>query len=178
MIEKDSPSVATLDQMFQVQDGWSNDEFYQTQYRVLQSRTLAKRTLDEMRLGNGPLGNVPVPKASMDPISIVKRGFAMVSAMVTGRPVAQPVSTEPHDADECGAVRSHRCLQGGHRHRTDSEQPPGRHPLHVGGSGVCRKGRGRGRQGVHRAEPRAAVQRVERSRRLVVATVDRTAQGG
>ncbi|MFN7983305.1 MAG: polysaccharide biosynthesis tyrosine autokinase [Vicinamibacterales bacterium] len=103
MIEKDSPSVATLDQMFQVQDGWSNDEFYQTQYRVLQSRTLAKRTLDEMRLGNGPLGNVPVPKASMDPISIVKRGFAMVSAMVTGRPVAQPVSTEPHDADESAA---------------------------------------------------------------------------
>ena len=41
MIEKDSPSVQTLDQMFQSQDGWSNDEFYQTQYRILQSRSLA-----------------------------------------------------------------------------------------------------------------------------------------
>ena len=46
LIEKDAPTVATLDQMFQSQDGWSNDEFYQTQYRILQSRTLAKRTID------------------------------------------------------------------------------------------------------------------------------------
>ena len=84
MIEKDSPSVATLDQMFQVQDGWSNDEFYQTQYRVLQSRTLAKRTLDEMRLGNGPLGNVPVPKASMDPICQAKKKDVIVRVIKDG----------------------------------------------------------------------------------------------
>src|SRR5204863_294824 len=38
LIEKDSPKVARLDQMFQSQDGWSNDDFYQTQFRILQSR--------------------------------------------------------------------------------------------------------------------------------------------
>ena len=27
LIEKDAPTVATLDQMFQSQDGWSNDDF-------------------------------------------------------------------------------------------------------------------------------------------------------
>lgn len=103
MIEKDSPSVATLDQMFQVQDGWSNDEFYQTQYRVLQSRTLAKRTLDEMRLGNGPLGNVPPAKVSLDPMSLVTRGVAMASSALTGRKDAAPASAEPHDSNETTA---------------------------------------------------------------------------
>ncbi len=54
LIEKDSPTVATLDQMFQSQDSWYNDEFFQTQYRILQSRSLARRTLDAMKLWNGP----------------------------------------------------------------------------------------------------------------------------
>ncbi len=103
MIEKDSPSVATLDQMFQVQDGWSNDEFYQTQYRVLQSRTLAKRTLDEMKLGNGPLGNVPPPKASLDPISLVTRGVSMATAAISGRPAPSSTPSEPHDSNETTA---------------------------------------------------------------------------
>src|SRR4026207_1107719 len=43
LIEKDAPNVATLDQMFQSQEGWFNDEFYQTQNRILMSRSLAKR---------------------------------------------------------------------------------------------------------------------------------------
>ena len=54
LIEKDAPTVARLDQMFQSQDGWSNDEFYQTQYRILQSRSLAKRTIDQMKLWDAP----------------------------------------------------------------------------------------------------------------------------
>ena len=66
LIEKDTPNVATLDQMFQSQDGWFNDEFYQTQYRILQSRSLAKRTIDAMKLWDAPrLGNGPEPKASI-----------------------------------------------------------------------------------------------------------------
>lgn len=66
MIEKDTPNVATLDQMFQSQDGWYNDEFYQTQYRILQSRSLAKRTIDAMQLWNAPrFGNGPAPRASL-----------------------------------------------------------------------------------------------------------------
>ena len=64
LIEKDAPTVATLDQMFQSQDGWSNDDFYQTQYRILQSRTLAKQTIDAMKLWDAPrLGNGPEPKS-------------------------------------------------------------------------------------------------------------------
>ena len=60
LIEKDTPNVARLDQMFQSQDGWYNDDFYQTQYRILQSRSLAKtdhrrdEAVECAALGNGP----------------------------------------------------------------------------------------------------------------------------
>ena len=41
LIEKDTPKVGTLETMFQQTDGWYNDDFYRTQYRILQSRSLA-----------------------------------------------------------------------------------------------------------------------------------------
>ena len=72
LIEKDAPTVARLDQMFQSQDGWSNDEFYQTQFRILQSRSLAKRTIDAMKLWDAPrLGNGPEPKSRISPTGLV-----------------------------------------------------------------------------------------------------------
>ena len=92
LIETDSPKVARLDQMFQNQDGWSNDEFYQTQYRILQSRSLAKRTIDAMNLWSAPrLGSGPEPKAELSfsgffwttvngVVSLVKRPFSAADA--------------------------------------------------------------------------------------------------
>src|SRR5437868_3372132 len=46
LIESDSPKVIKIDQMFQGDTSYYDDEFRQTQYRILQSRTLAKRTID------------------------------------------------------------------------------------------------------------------------------------
>ncbi|MDR1989809.1 MAG: polysaccharide biosynthesis tyrosine autokinase [Acidobacteriaceae bacterium] len=67
LIEKDAPNVATLDQMFQSQDGWMSDDFYQTQYRILQSRSLAKLALDNMKLWDAPrLGSGPAPKTTIN----------------------------------------------------------------------------------------------------------------
>ena len=40
LIEKDTPKVGDLSTIFQQNDGWYNDDFYQTQYRILQSRSL------------------------------------------------------------------------------------------------------------------------------------------
>ena len=40
--------------MFKQQDGWYNDEFYQTQYRILQSRSLARKAVKTMQLGEHP----------------------------------------------------------------------------------------------------------------------------
>jgi uncharacterized protein involved in exopolysaccharide biosynthesis len=72
LIEKDAPTVARLDQMFQSQDGWYNDDFYQTQHRILQSRSLGKRTIDAMKLWDAPrLGNGPEPKSRISPSGMV-----------------------------------------------------------------------------------------------------------
>jgi uncharacterized protein involved in exopolysaccharide biosynthesis len=88
LIEKDTPSVARLDQMFQTQEGWYNDDFYQTQYRILQSRTIAKRTIDLLKLWDAPrLGVGPAPIGALTPsglfwgavneaISLAKKPFA------------------------------------------------------------------------------------------------------
>src|SRR6187455_1601581 len=66
LIESDSPKVARLDQMFQSQSAFMDDDFYQTQFRILQSRSLAKATIDSMKLWDAPrLGNGPVPKDSI-----------------------------------------------------------------------------------------------------------------
>lgn len=54
LIEKDSPKVGDLSTMFQQQDGWYNDDFYQTQYKILQSRSLARRTAEMMKIDQHP----------------------------------------------------------------------------------------------------------------------------
>ena len=110
MIEKDTPTVATLDQMFQSQDGWYNDEFYQTQYRILQSRSLAKRTIDEMKLWNTPLGQSPPPKGSLDPISLARQGAAKALALMLATSPSQAPTPAPTAevklADETAAQSS------------------------------------------------------------------------
>ncbi|HEY0873590.1 MAG TPA: polysaccharide biosynthesis tyrosine autokinase [Vicinamibacterales bacterium] len=104
LIEKDAPTISTLDQMFQSQDGWYNDEFYQTQHRILQSRSLAKRTLDAMNLWEAPrLGNGPE----------VKDGFSLTGAawsaaeglvrMVKGGDAPAPAPVEQASVGESAA---------------------------------------------------------------------------
>src|SRR5688572_2947515 len=63
LIESDTPRIAKIDQMFDTTGAYYyDDEFRQTQYRILQSRTLAKRTIDAMRLWDRPrLGDGPEP---------------------------------------------------------------------------------------------------------------------
>ena len=110
LIEKDAPTVARLDQMFQSQEGWSSDEFYQTQYRILQSRSLAKRTVDQMKLWDAPkLGNGPEPKSQISPsgmawglidttVGLVKRPFK------SAEPPVQPIVPEKASADESAVI--------------------------------------------------------------------------
>ena len=47
MIETDQPKVAKLDQMFDSDRGY-DEEYFQTQYRILQSRSLSKKAIDEL----------------------------------------------------------------------------------------------------------------------------------
>jgi capsular exopolysaccharide synthesis family protein len=110
LIEKDAPNVATLDQMFQSQDGWSNDEFYQTQYRILQSRSLAKRTIDQMKLWDVPrLGNGPVPKGSLSFTGLFRSGLFGVIGLVkkpfvdSPQPVVNTAAAAPAEGGETAA---------------------------------------------------------------------------
>ena len=110
LIEKDSPNVATLDQMFQSQDSWATDDFYQTQYRILQSRSLAKRTLDEMKLWDAPrLGNGPEPKPSISFVGMAQSAAYAVwhlvkSPFVSEAPVVEEKAlAEPREAGETDA---------------------------------------------------------------------------
>jgi polysaccharide biosynthesis transport protein len=54
LIEKDTPKVGDLSTIFKQNDGWTNDDFYQTQYRILQSRSLGRKTAEMMRLDKHP----------------------------------------------------------------------------------------------------------------------------
>ena len=54
LIEKDTPKVGDLSTIFQQNDGWYNDDFYQTQYRILQSRSLGRKTAEAMHLDKHP----------------------------------------------------------------------------------------------------------------------------
>ncbi len=82
LIEKDTPKVGTLETMFQQQDGWYNDDFYRTQYRILQSRSLARRTAELMHLKERMAAQTTAPVAD-DGFS-VSGAIAWVKKQVVG----------------------------------------------------------------------------------------------
>ena len=90
LIEPDSPKVARLDQVFQSGNSYYDDDFLQTQFRILQSRSLAKRTLDAMKLWDAPrLGNGPEPKSQ-----ISFSGLAWSGVYTLARPCQKPFAHE------------------------------------------------------------------------------------
>ncbi|MEQ1731159.1 MAG: exopolysaccharide transport family protein, partial [Vicinamibacterales bacterium] len=106
LIETDQPKVARLDQMFD-NDGGYDEEFFQTQYRILQSRSLARRTIDAMKLWDArKLGNGPEPKEAISAIglaqSAVSSTVGFVRGLVGGEAPAEPASTEAADVKATG----------------------------------------------------------------------------
>jgi capsular exopolysaccharide synthesis family protein len=102
LIETDSPKVAKLDQIFDSAGSYGDEEFRQTQYRILQSRSLAKLTMDQMKVWDTPtLGQGPQPRGSISlsglvwtvvygAIDLAKKPFA------DAPPPATATSTEEH----------------------------------------------------------------------------------
>ena len=56
-IEKENPNIATVQELFQLED--VSDNYLETQYKVLQSETLARRVIEEMRLNQVKEFNPP-----------------------------------------------------------------------------------------------------------------------
>ena len=95
LIESDSPKVARLDQVFQSGSGYYDDDFLQTQFRILQSRSLAKRTIDAMKLWDAPrLGKGPAPRAT-----ISFTGLAWSAFFRRDRPRQEAVRTRESAAE-------------------------------------------------------------------------------
>ncbi len=70
LIEKSSPKFISIEEVYQV--GIADEEYYQTQYKILTSRTLAKKVIDDLKLGQDPefQKSIDITSAFLDQLSI------------------------------------------------------------------------------------------------------------
>jgi len=54
LIERQAPSVIAFKEVAEVNAGWWGEEYFETQYKVLQSRVLARRVIEDMKLLDDP----------------------------------------------------------------------------------------------------------------------------
>ena len=57
LIERENPKVVSFQEV--LDPGEVTDDYYETQYRILQSRVLARRTIDALNLWSDPQFNQP-----------------------------------------------------------------------------------------------------------------------
>ena len=85
LIEKESTNIVDFKQAFE--QNQTTDDYYQTQYKILQSRALARRTMDKLKLWSNPA--VTTPPAPRTLRSVLSGGVRTLSALVTGAPRAE-----------------------------------------------------------------------------------------
>jgi succinoglycan biosynthesis transport protein ExoP len=92
LIEKEATNVVTFKEAYE--QNQITDDYYQTQYKILQSRTLARRTIDTLKLWDHPQFNpkpddsLAVGKIAMVPIALVSGWFR------SSRPMDAPLPDE------------------------------------------------------------------------------------
>lgn len=90
LIERENPNVVSFQQVLEQSE--LTDDYYETQYRILQSRRLARRTLDALDLWSHPQFTPPprlsVRRIVMAPINTVSRWFE------PPRPIEAPDAAE------------------------------------------------------------------------------------
>ncbi len=113
LIEKDTPRVGGFNDLFAQQDGWYNDEFYQTQYRILQSRSLARKAVVAMKLEQNLAYKRMIETPA--PMTLTGAAFGVYSAAKTAivgeapraaRPAAQEPRVSGETAREAALVDS------------------------------------------------------------------------
>jgi capsular exopolysaccharide synthesis family protein len=92
LIEKESTNVVTFKEAFE--QNQITDDYYQTQYKILQSRALARRTLDALKLWDDPQFN-PKDTGSLSAGRIAGAPVAFLTGWL--RPAREP---EPPEAQE------------------------------------------------------------------------------
>src|SRR5688572_142506 len=96
LIENENPNVVKFEEVLD-QNKTTND-YYQTQYRILQSRALARRTLDAEQLWEHPHFNRPDYTQSMNPLVWAGAAVRGVQAWFSGS-----ADSTPSDASESAA---------------------------------------------------------------------------
>ena len=82
LIENGQPAVARLDQLFD-SNGY-DDDFLQTQYRILQSRSLARQAVDMMKLWDVPkLGSGPEPHEAISVMGVARGALSWTIGLVS-----------------------------------------------------------------------------------------------
>ena len=101
LIEKDAPKVGDLSTIFQQQEGWYNDEFFQTQYRIIQSRSLGRKTAELMKLDQHPaLARASEPvRAPWTVRGAVAGAIGLAKSAVGAGEPAAPEARPVEDAD-------------------------------------------------------------------------------
>jgi succinoglycan biosynthesis transport protein ExoP len=94
LIENENPNVVKFEEVYE--QNKSNNDYYQTQYRILQSRLLARRTLNAEKLWDDPQFSGPGSQGiSLDPIVWALRTAGYVKGFFE-----QPAEPEPAAATE------------------------------------------------------------------------------
>ena len=87
LIEKENANVVSFKEVFE--QNQVADDYYQTQYKILQSRALARRTLDALRLWDHPQFN-PKGEGSFSVGALVMAPVRMLSSWLGPAPVVEP----------------------------------------------------------------------------------------
>ena len=87
LIEKENANVVSFKEVFE--QNQVADDYYQTQYKILQSRALARRTLDALRLWDHPQFN-PKGEAAFSLGALVTAPLRWLSAWATPPPAIEP----------------------------------------------------------------------------------------
>lgn len=88
LIEKESSNVVTFKEAFE--QNRIADDYYQTQYKILQSRALARRTLDALKLWDDP-GFNPKPRKSLT--AAITAPIGRMAGWFTSEKPAEPPSS-------------------------------------------------------------------------------------
>lgn len=87
MIEKDARRATSLSTVMEDRDSWYQDDFYPTQYRILQSRTLALRTAKALETEKAE--RVPAESGMSFSLSgLVGSGVSAVTSLFAAEPIA------------------------------------------------------------------------------------------
>ena len=90
LIESGDPNIVSFKEV--IDKGPAENDYYQTQYNILQSRTLARDTLEDLHLWNHPLFAAPPPGR------LSQLGTFAASLMPFGRNTGQAAAAPPSEA--------------------------------------------------------------------------------